>query len=77
MDVAVPVNDVAAVPPKLTPVTDAMFVPVIVTMVPGAPSAGVNDVIDGVAYQLKLAALVALPPGVVTDMAPVAPDALA
>lgn len=40
-------NDAAAVPPKLTAVAPVKFVPVIVTVVPMVPEAGVKDVISG------------------------------
>jgi len=42
------VNDVADVPPKLTAVAPAKFVPVIVIVAPAAPDVGVNEVIVGV-----------------------------
>jgi hypothetical protein len=41
------VNDVAAVPPKLTAVAPVKFAPVIVTVVPTIPLAGVKDAIVG------------------------------
>ena len=48
MDVALTtLNEVAAVPPKLTAVAPVRFVPVIVTVVPLAADVGVNEVITG------------------------------
>lgn len=41
------VNDVAAVPPKLTAIAPVKFVPVIVTESPVPPLVGVKDIIDG------------------------------
>ena len=40
-------KDVAAVPPKVTPVAPVRFVPVIVTVVPAIPLVGVKLVIPG------------------------------
>jgi hypothetical protein len=42
------VNDAAGVPPKLTTVAPAKFVPVIVIVAPAAPDVGVNEEIVGV-----------------------------
>ena len=64
-------NPVAAVPLNLTAVAPARFVPVIVTVVPGEPEDGVNDVIAGMWETVKLAALVAVPPAVVMLILPV------
>src|SRR6185503_10485226 len=47
------------------------FVPVIVTLVPTGPLVGVKFVIVGAGITVKLAALVAVPPGVVTLSGPV------
>jgi len=41
------INDVAFTPPKLTPVTPTKFEPVIVTVVPTAPEARLNEVMTG------------------------------
>ena len=41
------VKDAAWTPPNETPQTPVKFVPVIVTVVPGGPVDGVNDVIVG------------------------------
>jgi hypothetical protein len=41
------VNEVAAVPPKLTAVAPVKFVPVIVTVCPVPAEIGLNDVIVG------------------------------
>ena len=47
------------------------FVPVMVTVVPTGPLAGVNDVMVGGAVTVKLVALVAVLPATVTVIAPV------
>jgi hypothetical protein len=64
--------NVAVTPPNLTAVAPMKFVPVIVTAVPTAPLLGVNEPIVGTgeAVTVKLAALVAVPPGVVTVITP-------
>ena len=63
---------VAAVPLKATAVAPVKFVPLIVTLVPTGPLAGVKLVIVGaVDDTVKLVALVAAPPGVVTLSGPV------
>jgi len=67
------VNDVAAVPPKLTAVAPARLVPVIVTVDPLPALAGVKDVIVGGAPINVNPAKVAVPPGVVTLTLPEAP----
>ena len=65
------VVNVAVIPLNLTAVTPVRFVPVIVTLVPGLPLAGVNDVIVGAAPTPKLVALVAAAePAVVTWIGP-------
>jgi hypothetical protein len=66
-------NDWAAVPPKATAVAPLKLVPVMVTEVPGLPEAGVNDLIVGANTKVKVALLVAEPPGVVTIILPVEP----
>ena len=63
-------NDVAAVPPKLTAVVPIKFVPVMVTVAPTAALDGVNELMVGAAEK---PALVAVPPGVVTETLPVDP----
>jgi hypothetical protein len=66
------VNVVALVPWNLTEVAPVRFVPVIVTEVPTGPPVGEKLVIVGpVAVTVKLEALVAVPPGVVTEIVPV------
>jgi hypothetical protein len=60
---------VAAVPLNFTAAAPLKFVPVMVTTVPLGPLAGVKLAIVGAA--VKLAALVAVPPGVVTLSGPV------
>ena len=57
---------------NLTAVAPVKFVPVIVTLVPAGPLVGVKLVIvGGLAVTVKLLALVAVPPGVVTLSGPV------
>jgi hypothetical protein len=68
------VNDVAAVPPKLTAVAPVKLVPVMVTVRPGPAEVGVNDEIVGAATNVK-PAKVAVPPGVVTETLPDVPAA--
>ena len=60
---------VAPVPLKATAVAPVKFVPLIVTLVPTGPLVGVKLVIVGAT--VKLPALVAVPPGVVTLSGPV------
>ena len=69
------VNDVAAVPPKLTDVAPLKLAPVNVTVCPLPVSVGVNNVIIGAAAgdMVKADPLVAVPPGVVTVILPVEP----
>jgi hypothetical protein len=62
----------AVVALNLTEVAPVKFVPVIVTEVPTGPLVGVKLVIvGGGAVTVKVPALVAVPPGVVTLMVPV------
>jgi hypothetical protein len=63
------VNVVALVPLNLTDVAPPRFAPLITTLVPTGPLAGVKFVIVGAT--VKLLALVAVPPGVVTLIVPV------
>jgi len=79
------VNDVAGTLLNVTEVAPVRFVPVMTTLVPTGPLAGVNDVIVAVpvappppppppppgAVTVKPAALFAVPPGVVTAIGPV------
>jgi hypothetical protein len=68
--VAEPTVKVPALTPlNFTAVAPAKFVPLIVTLVPAAPLVGVKPVIVGAT--MKLAALVAVPPDVVTLSGPV------
>ena len=67
--VDVTVKVVALVPLNRTAVTPVKVVPVIVTTVPTSPLVGVKLVIVG--DTVKLVALVAVPPGVVTLSGPV------
>ena len=67
------VKDVAGVPPKATAVTPVKLAPVIVTTVPVPPLVGVNEVMVGAMVTVKVLLLFAVPPGVVTEMAPVVP----
>ena len=64
---------VAAVPPMVTAVALVKLVPVIVTTAPAPPLLGVNEVMVGAGMKVKFVALVAVPPGVVTVIGPVAP----
>ena len=56
---------------KVTPVAPMKLVPLMVTLVPTGPLAGVKLVIVGGLMTVKLPALVAVPPGVVTLIVPV------
>jgi hypothetical protein len=58
----------AAVPLKATAVAPVKFAPLMTTLAPTAPLAGVKPVIRGVT--MKLVVLVAVPAGVVTLIAP-------
>ena len=53
-----------------TAVAPVKFVPLIVTDVPPGPDVGVKSAIVGAGITVKLPALVAVPPGVVTAMGP-------
>jgi hypothetical protein len=61
----------AVVPLNFTAVTLIKFVPLIVTLAPASPLRGVKLVIVGGTSTVKLLALVAVPPGVVTLSGPV------
>ena len=61
----------ALTPLKATPVVPVKLVPLMVTLVPTGPLAGVKLVIVGGLITVKLPALVAVPPGVVTLIVPV------
>ena len=61
---------VALVPLNRTAVTPVKFVPVIVTAAPTRPLVGVKLVIVGGTSTVKLLALVAVPPAVVTLSGP-------
>jgi len=67
-------NDVAAVPPKLTAVAPVKLVPVIVTVAPIAALVGVKEVIVGAGTNVN-PTRVAMPPGVVTLTLPEVPAA--
>ena len=67
------VKDVAATPLNLTEVALVKFFPVIVTDVPTPPDAGLKSVMMG--PTVKVAALVPVPEGLVTLIAPVAAPA--
>ena len=56
---------------NLTAVAPENTVPVSVTVVPTPPLVGVNPVIVGAATNVKLLALVAVPPAVITLIVPV------
>ena len=61
----------ALTPLNATAVAPLKFVPLIVTLVPTGPLVGVKLVIVGAGTTVKLLALVAVPPGVVTRSGPV------
>lgn len=63
------VNEVAAVPPKLTAVVPVKFVPVIATVVPVPAAVGVKEVIVGGRRKVK-PGKVAVPNEVVTETSP-------
>jgi hypothetical protein len=69
--VAEPTTKLALTPLKVTAVTPVKFVPLTATLVPTGPLVGVKPVIVGGLTTVKLPALVAVPPGVVTLIAPV------
>ena len=62
---------VALAPLKATRVVPLKLLPLMVTLVPTGPLAGVKPVIVGGLMTVKLPALVAVPPGVVTLIVPV------
>lgn len=62
---------VAAIPLNLTAVAPVKFVPVMVTVAPIVELLGVNELIVGAGITVKLDPLVAVPPGVVTEIIPV------
>ena len=64
------VNAAAFVVPNLTAVVQSKPVPLIVTTVPTGPEAGEKPVIVGGGITVKLPELVAVPPGVMTDICP-------
>ena len=61
----------AADPLNFTLVAPVKFVPVIITVVPTGPLPGVNELIDGGGMNVNEPELVAVPPGVVTEIGPV------
>ena len=67
-------NEVAAVPPKLTAEALVKSVPVRVTVKPLPELVGENELITGAGIKVK-PLLVAVPPRVVTNTSPVVPDA--
>ena len=62
---------VALAPLNATAVVPVKLVPLMVTLVPTGPLVGVKSVIVGGLITVKLLALVAVPPGVVTLIVPV------
>ena len=62
---------VALAPLKATRVVPVKLAPLMVTLVPTGPLAGVKLVMVGGLITVKVPALVAVPPGVVTLMVPV------
>lgn len=69
--VLITVKVVAAIPLNFTAVAPEKFMPVMVTTVPVWPLVGVKEVIVGKETTVKLVALLAVPPGVVTLILPV------
>ena len=69
VDVTVKVG--ALVPLNRTAVTPVKFVPLMVTLAPASPLAGLKPVMVGGTSTVKLLALVAMPPDVVTLNGPV------
>jgi hypothetical protein len=67
------ITGLAVTPPSCTDAGVKKFVPVIFTTVPDTPLVGLKPVIVGGARKVYDATLVAVPPGVVTAMVPVAP----
>jgi len=65
------VKVVAAAVLKVTAVAPVKLVPVMTTLVPTGPLVGLKLVIVGEPMAVKLLALVAVPPGVVTAIGPV------
>jgi hypothetical protein len=66
------VNVVALVPLNLTAVAPVRFVPVTTTLVPTGPLEGLKlEIVGAATVSVKLEALVAVPPGVVTEIVPV------
>jgi hypothetical protein len=65
-------NELAAEPPNLTDVAPVKFVPDMVTVSPLAAFFGVKLLIEGAAIKAK-PAIVAVPPGLITEISPVAP----
>ena len=66
------VNDVAAIPPRLTEVAPVKFVPVTIIVSPVEALVGENEIIVGTEVNVKIIED-AVPPGVVTFIFPVAP----
>jgi hypothetical protein len=60
----------AVVPLNATAVAPVKFVPVIVTVRPALPADGEKDEIVGAGTTVKEPELVAVPPGVVTEIGP-------
>ena len=63
----------AALPPNFTTLAPLKPLPLMVTTVPAPPPLGVNEVMVGAGMKVKVPALLAVPPGVVTLIVPVAP----
>lgn len=68
--VALSTVNVAAVPLKLTAVAPVKFVPLITTLAPTTPLAGLKLETVGPTFTVKLLVEVAVPPGVVTETCP-------
>lgn len=65
-------NDVAAVPPKLTEAADVKLLPVMVTVAPVVALVGAKEAMTGEAIKVN-PSNVAVPPGVVTATLPALP----
>ena len=62
---------IAPLPLNVTAVAPVKLLPLIVTLAPTGPLVGVKVVIVGAGMTVKLVALAAVPPGVVTRTGPV------
>src|SRR5262245_52632780 len=67
------VKDDAGIPPKRTSVASLKLAPVIIIVVPMVPVVGVKEITDGVGINVK-PLMMAVPPAVVTETSPDAPE---